>query len=203
MPTTKETAASLPPFGIEADHPRNSDLLIQSIPGCKLRSAIGANKPVHPSAKDNEERRRFPMVPRDQATALGQLPPLPGMKLHVNPEKLTYVIEDPLYEDEELMEILQQRMEASGMPVSGELRGVAPQKGTLDVHRMKTLCRELLNIIEAGEARMVKGIKPDLEDINEMPGNYLLNPGARIPNSQPQFEKDMPEYVENLRKVGG
>jgi len=125
------------------------------------------------------------------------------MKLHVNPEKLTYVIEDPLYEDEELMEILQQRMEASGMPVSGELRGVAPQKGTLDVHRMKTLCRELLNIIEAGEARMVKGIKPDLEDINEMPGNYLLNPGARIPNSQPQFEKDMPEYVENLRKVGG
>lgn len=188
--------ASVAPWGIEADHPRNADLLIQSIPGCKLRGAVKASRTVV-DQKTGEE-----MVPLDQSRHLGQLPSLPGMQLHVNPGKLTYKIIDPMYEDKDLCERLAKRMVSAEMAVSVvEIRGVPPQEGKLDVDRMKTLCREMLWIVNANEGRVVMGPKPELEDIDDLEGEYLLNPGSMVQWGQPLYEKDLPAYRQKVNQL--
>lgn len=185
------------PWGIEADHPRNSDLLIQCIPNCRLRSAIKASRSVK-DWKTGEE-----LVPQDQARHLGQLPPLPGMQLFVDPAKGTYKIVDPLHGDEELCERLTRRIKSAQLLRTKEkLAGVPPQEGKLDKDRMKSLCREMLNIVDAGEAQVVAGPKPDREDVDELPGEYLLNPGSRVESGQPLYEKDLDEYRRQVNVRG-
>jgi len=193
----KKTEAVVAPFGIEADHHTNSDLLIQAIPGCRLRSALRP-RPV----KDRKTGNM--MISADQAAVLGKFPPVPGMQLHVNPAKLTYTIIDPLNDDEQLCDRIRQAINASSVTrVSGKLHGVETVKGKLDVHRMKTLVRELRWLLDSEDVKEVNGKVPEMEDIEELPGNFLLNPGARIPNSQPVFEKDWDAWVQNLTRVGG
>jgi len=197
MPTAEEKTR-VASFGVEIDTPRNGDVVLNSIPGCRLRGAIAASKPGF-AKRDGDT----PTIPRDQATHLGALPPIPGMQLHVNPAKCAYTIIDPLYEDDELCRRIQSAMRANERPISGEIRGVPPQKGELDVHRMKTLCRELHQLVETSYAKVVKGVLPSMEEIEDLPGKFLLNPGSVIPNSQPLFEEDMEAWVANLHKGGG
>jgi len=197
MPATAKI--SVPAFGVEADGPRNNDLLIQSIPGCRVRSAINASKGT---VVNRQDRENSPVIPKGQATFLGGLPPIPGMQIHVNPAQGKVKIVDPLHGDDAFCKRLEKSLAAAGTVIK-ELSGVPPREDTLDEHRMKTLCRELLAMMDAGEAKLIKGPKPDIEDIDEMPGRYLLNPGSQVPTGQPRFEDQLEEYVENLRKVGG
>ncbi len=193
--TTK--ACPVKPFTIEADHPRNATLAIQNIKGCKLRSAISAQKGCT-DARSGEER-----INPDQVMALGQLPPLKGMQLSVNPSELSYRITDPLYTDPELCDTVRKRMENMPGPTPSQLKGVKPQAGELTVHQMKTLCRELVNIVEAGEGKVVKGKCPEHNEVEKMDGDFLLNPGSTIHNLQPQFEKDWDAYIDQLNRSGG
>lgn len=192
-----KVSTTVAPWGIEADHPRNSDLAIQAIPGCKLRGGIKASRTVK-DAKSGEE-----MVPLDQSRHLGQLPSIPGMQLHINPTKCTYKIVDPLYGDEALCERIGKRIQASSL-VRGNIKlaGIAPQDGKLDVHRMKTLCREMLNIVDAGEATIVSGPKPSRDDVDNLPGRYLLNPGSRVESGQPLFEDELEAYRQKVNQRG-
>lgn len=186
------------PFGIEVDHPRNCDVLVQSIPGCRMRSLIRSDRYVI-DQKTGEAR-----IPPSQSAGLAMIPRVPGMQLHVNPAKCTYSIIDPLYEDEELCEKLRKRMsESSPFRIGDKLSGVPPLKGSLDVHRMKTLCREILYMLDIDFVKVIKGVAPELKDVEAMPGNFLLNPGSRIPNQQPTFEKDYESWCEQLVKTGG
>lgn len=186
------------PFGIEADHPRNSDLVVQCIPGCKLRSAISGSKHLI-DAKTGE-----PRVPLDQARHLSTFPRTPGMQLHVNPAKLVYTIVDPLNDDEELRErITRWYSQNSAVRSIDTLKGVPTQQGELDTHRMKSLCREMFWLVEAGEAKVVKGALPAFDEIEELPGYFLLNPGSRISNTQPRYEKDFQSWVDRMSRSGG
>jgi len=87
--------------------------------------------------------------------------------------------------------------------MDNKIKGVDTQRGLLDVHRMKTLVREMTWLVNAGEARVIKGSLPKIDDVENMPGHFLLNPGSRTPNTQPQFEKDFPAWVERLTAAGG
>lgn len=186
------------PFGIEADHPRNSDLLLQCAPGVRLRSAIDGTKHVIDS-KTGDIR-----IPLDQARHLGSFPRVPGMQIHVDPAGLRYTVVDPLRGDEQLCDRIRKYLrENSGFSVSERLNGVPTQEGKLDVHRMKSLCRELVWLIEAKEAKRAKGVIPSLEDIDELPGYYLLNPGSRVGTTQPVYEKDWDDWVSRLSHSGG
>ena len=186
------------PFTVQADHPRNCDLLIQAIPGCRLRGAVSASKGVV-DAKTGDV-----MVPQDQSRHLGMLPALPGMELSVNPADCTYIIRDPLHGDEELLARLKRTLDAhSPFRTAATFNGVKPQKGTLDIHRMKTLVRELRNLVEAGHAKVTKGPCPEEDQIEALPGKFLLNPGSRVPNTQPQFEEDYGAWVEKMNSLGG
>ncbi len=200
-PAVKKAGVIVPPFMIEADHPRNCDLLLQAIPNCRLRSAIKASRTtiVNKQSEDNE-----PVIPKDQARHLGSLPPIPGMRLRVDPANLTCEITDPLHENKVLLKKIESAMKADERPhFTNGLKGLPPRTETLDVHRMKTLCREVIGLLEAKHVVMRKSMPPDMDGVKELPGHFLLNPGSRVPNSQPTFEKDLPGYVENLQKTGG
>lgn len=194
------TIFAVAPFGVEADHPRNSDLLLQCISGCRLRSAIDGSKPAV-DAKTGDLT-----TPLDQARTLASFPKLPGMQVHVNPEKCTYAIVDPLHNNEELLRRVEKYFQArEGVKPTGRMNGVAPKTGKLDVHQMKSLCRELHNLVTSGEAKIVQGIGmlPKIEDIEEMPGRFMLNPGSMVPNTQPRYEDDLPGWVATLSHNGG
>lgn len=186
------------PFGIEFDHPRNCDMVVQSIPGCKCRSAIRADRVVV-DAKTGRSR-----IPADQANSLGRFPPIPGQQLHVNAMKLSYNITDPLCDNPALREELRKGLAENTPFTTGNLLGGVPkQEGTLDQHAMKTLVREMINMVKSGEAKVCRGELPSQGDCDKLPGHYLLNPGSRVGNSQPTFEKDFPAWRENLTLHGG
>jgi hypothetical protein len=188
----------LAPFTIEVDHPRNCDLLLQSIPGCRLRSTIRGDRYIT-DAKNGEKR-----IPADQARHLGQLPTIPGMQLTVNPEEMTYKIVDPLSTDKDFCKKLQKSLgHTQGFKIDGELRGVPDKKGKLDVHRMKNLCREVIWLLEAGDVKVIKGSEPTMDRVDALPGKFLLNPGAQVPNTQPVYEEDYDDWVAQLARAGG
>lgn len=195
-PSSREVVVA--PFAIEADEPRNGDLLIQSIPGCRLRSAVSATKPVK-DAKTGME-----MIPPDQSAYLGQFPPIPGMQLSVNPAALTYSIIDPLAANEELCDQIKAVMDRKGgFRTAARIRGIPTHGGKLDVHSMKTLVRETIWLLDSNCAKIAKGPAPTIEQADSLPGNYLLNPGSRVPNTQPKYEKDWDEWVQMLTRAGG
>lgn len=197
-PNEKNKVFVVPPFGVEADHPRNSDLLIQSVPGLRLRSAIDGAKPIT-DVKTGDQ-----VIPTDQAQMMSGFPKTPGMQIHVNPDDGSYAIIDPLFDDASLCERVTRYLnQKTGFRISGTIKGVPPQNGKLDVHRMKTLCRELVNIVNSGEGKIVKGALPDADDIEDLAGDFLLNPGSRVTNTQPTFEKDWDEWVAGLSRSGG
>ncbi len=134
--TKEPKTTTVQPFGIEADSPRNSDLLLSAIPNCRLRSRIKAGRTVKDAAGDEK-------IPVDQSRHLGLLPEIPGMQIFLNPGKLTYRVVDPLEDDEDLCEKICKAINAnSPSQFANKLRGVPEQNGTLDVHRMKTAVRE-------------------------------------------------------------
>lgn len=195
---TKEATVVVLPFGIEADHPRNCDLRLQCLHGEILRSAFDGTKGTV-DRKSGDLR-----VPLGQSQALASFPRTPGMQLHVNPQALTYVIIDPLTKDEAMCLKIQKFInEAGGFSTDKVIRGVPTKEGKLDVHRMKSLCREMMWLVNSKEARIVKGTLPDEDDLQQLPGHFLLNPGSVVGNTQPVYEKDFPAWVSNLSHTGG
>lgn len=196
----ESTGVIIHPFGIEADEQRNSDLLLQSIPGrLRLRGRLDPGR----TARNNKGEE---VVPQDQVIGLSGLPVIPGMQLHVNPDKLTYSVIDPLHGDEAMCGRITAWMKRKRVYRTGEtIAGVPPKTGTLDVHYMKTLCREMRTLVNNGQARHVKGggPVPDLVDVEDLPGKYLLNPGMEVGSSQPKFEEDLPAWIERLNSMVG
>lgn len=191
---TKEAKASkeeiaITPFGVEIDHPRNCDLVIQAIPGAKLRSAI------KPTVTTVQGTVRTP-------TASQIAPPsVPGLRLYINPLRGVYRIVDPLVEDEAARERIEKYMKATGGSTQ-PVKGVPTLEAKLDEHRMKSLLREIADLLDQQHVKVVEGRAPSRAEIDSMPGNYLLNPGSRVFNSQPVFEKDWDEWVDRLTRSG-
>jgi len=194
--TTRKRSVSVSPFVVEADGKRNNDLLLQNIPNGRVRSRILAARPTK-----NAKTGKVTISP-DQVAGLGSLSEIPGQLIAVNPAKLEVVITDPLYQDEEMCHQIQHHIESRMGMVSGEIDGVPPRKEQLNIDRMKTLVRELVWIVKAENGRVVKGILPEMEDVESLPGEFLLNPGSRIPNSQPTYEKDLESWRQKMSSIG-
>lgn len=197
-PTTKTGAVA--PFAIEADHPTNSDLLILCVPNCKLRSALSAARTFEQQNKDGTTTTRTLAA----SVFMGPVSNMPGMQLHVDPTKNEVHIVDPLSDEKNKSDLDRLTHYARGRGLIGghvQMRGVPNRTEKIDQHNMKTLCRELWHIVEAGQAKVVDGQLPDLETINSMDGEYLSNPGARVKSSMPKFEKDIPAWEDSLERM--
>lgn len=189
--TKAETA--VPPWGIEIDHPRNCDVLMQAVPGCRLRSAIEATK-------GHTDKNGDPHVPVDQSQTLASLPRVPGMRLIVKPAEQAYVIIDPLEDDEALCDRIGKWIRTNTPFRTGnKLKGVPRRQGKLDQHRMKTLVREMATLVSLGQAKVVNGQCPARASIDALPGRYLLNPGARVQNTQPVYEDQYEAWLDKQR----
>lgn len=197
MPVKEEQFVDVAPFGIEADHPRNSDLLIQVI-DCRLRSSIKPTKTIIDKGEDGGKEER----PVNAWMVDGLPNHVPGMQLHVNPEKCTWVVIDPLEGDERTLEKIKKAVErATGYRVSDKLRAAPRKEGKLNKDQMKTLTREMVGIVKAKEAKIVKGILPDMEEVDELPGKYLLNSSNRNNWHQPKYEEDLPDFENRLHSM--
>lgn len=197
---TKEKVAEpesfLPVYTVEADHPRNCDLLLQAIPGCRLRGSIDGSRHTI-DAKTGDHR-----VPIDQARALASFPRTPGQHLTIDTRRMTYRISDPLFQNDQMLNRIAQHFKESGRSAV-QVKGVPPQEGVLDKDRMKTLCREVFNLLQLGHMKIVSGPSPKMDDIDELPGKYLLNPGSTVQNTQPRYEEDYEGWVNRLSHGGG
>ena len=201
--TEKKKSVSVMPFVISAKHPRNCDVAIQSL-GLVLRGAVSATVEIFDkqwSEEDFEEGKSTRPAGAKIVDGVGELP---GMQLQVDPAGCRWKAVDPLYKDEKRLTRIKKAMKrAVGISVSDNLGGVPPKEGRVDVHTMKTLCRELLCFLESGEIRMVKGTAPTLENIDELPGRYLLNASNMMNWHQPRFEKDYEPWVDKMSQISG
>lgn len=192
----EESVGTLPPFAIEIDHHRNGDVLLQSIPGVRLRSVIESSRPIK---KKNGDL----VTPIEQAVKLASFPRTPGMQVHVDPEKLTYKIVDPLRGDENLCGRIHSYFKKNGLSTTNKVDGLPTVEGTLGKHEIKTLCRELFWLVDAGDAKKASGVMPDMEDIESMPGRFLFDVGARIQNTQPRYQDQWEDWKDALTRSGG
>ena len=196
MATEVKEKVVVAPFGVEIDDSQNGDVVVQSIPGCRLRGALYAMKTSKNAKSGNE------VIPKSRALMFSKFPSMPGMQLLVNPAKLTYKIVDPLFDNEELCGRIQNAMEQDGIRTGRTLRGVEPKTGTLDKDRMKSLCRELIWLVEGNHAKVFKGVLPKLETVDQLPGDYLLNLSNRFDAQQPRYEKDLEAWKRRLNSLG-
>ena len=184
---------AMPPFTIEIDHPRNCDVIVQSIPGCRLRSKFIGSRPIV------NQKTGDASVPVDQGKAFANFPTVPGMQLRIDPKKCKVQIIDPLHGDKELCRRIVRYFNSNGQSTSREMDGVPPREESLDIHRMKTLVREVAHLVNIKQAVVVKGNIPEQDDIDDLDGYYLTNPGSTIRNDQPKYEKDMDDWMRNLK----
>lgn len=201
-----EKTASVMPFAIEARTPRNQDLMIQCLGGMKLRGAVSATVEVFDHTwtdldADSEDGERLTMpTPAKVIPGVGDLP---GEQLYVNPVTGEWKTFDPLYKKEAVLDRIRRAIKNRGgvANVGERLRGIKARSGRVDADTMKTLCRELLCFIEAKEARVVKGICPDRDDVDELPGRYLLNWSNRSKWHQPRYEDQVDRWTEKLNQL--
>ena len=196
--TEKKTKTTLKPFTLEADAPNNGNISLHSILGCQLRSRIKSTKRIF--VKD---RMTGEQVERIESAHLipGMPAEVPGMRIEVHPERSAYRVYDPLCDNDELCEEIDAAMAAQSGMSKKRVRGVKTFTDTLGKDLLKTLMRELRNIVDSGDGVVVKGIMPEMEDIDAMEGDYLTNPGNRTKYHMPRYEKDMDDWAEKLNRM--
>ncbi len=191
-------AGTVGPFGMEADGQRNGDLIVQGIGCTRLRSAIKPTVMVF-DKEDGEQITR----PASAGIIDGLPNGVPGMQLHVNPADLTWKVVDPLRDDEDMCAKIERAIRTqTHMSTGGKIRGVPTKSGKLDKDQMKTLVREMRSFVESGDAKVVRGAMPSVEDMDAMPGEYLTNPAGLSKWSQPRYEKDLDGWVCKLNTLG-
>jgi hypothetical protein len=204
--TEKKREVSVAPFAIEARTPRNQDIMIQSIGQMRLRGAVSASVQAFDRTWEDEDQEDAEMPTRPVSAKLIEgVGELPGMQLYVNPATCEWKTADPLYKKEKALKKLQKALSnALGVAaVDQRLEGMKPRSGKLGQDEMKTLCRELLCFIEAGDAKVVKGMAPEREEIDELPGDYLLNWSQKDKWRQPRYEKDYENWADRVGQLEG
>jgi hypothetical protein len=193
----KAKVVSVSPFVVEADNPRNCDLYIQTLGGMRLRSSIKATKEVFDREDGEQVTRPAPAkmidgLPRD----------LPGMRLHIYPAECKWKMVDPLRDNQEVMDKVKRAIQSrTSTRTTGTLRGVPPAEGNLGIDEMKTLLKEMLCLIENQDMRVIKGVAPTKEEVDDMPGRYLLNWSNRGQWNQPRYEDEFEDWKRLLNRV--
>ena len=127
---------------------------------------------------------------------------IPGMQLSVNPKEGVYKITDPLEGEEVMLERIRLAVERNtGVSTARTLRAAKGASGTLRKDEMKTLVREMFHLVNNGHAKVVKGVLPDMLDIEDLPGDFLLNSSNVSQWNQPRHEKDYDEWSDRMNRL--
>lgn len=201
MATATKKRTKVAPFAVEATPPRNGNLMLRSIPGrIVLRGAFSSSATVTVTNEDGEEEE---VVPLDQARDSARVPRIRGEIIAVHPTKRQYKTKDPLRGDKRKLNAIRNAVnDRRAFSMKENMDGVPPRSGEISVHEMKTLIREILDFHDDGQVKVVSGKLPTREQVDNMPGEYLLNAGMVTRTSQPRFEKDLPEWEAKLNAAG-
>jgi len=195
----KKVKTTLKPFTIEADSPNNGDIMLHSLTGCRIRSRIKSTRRVFDKDRITKEQ-----VTRQESAHLlpGMPADIPGMRIEVHPGKSMYRVYDPLCDNEEMCESIGAALGAQNGTPQKKVRGIKTYEGELGTDLLKTLLRELYNIVQSEDGKVVKGLLPEMEDIDALEGDYLLNPSNRTKYHMPRYEKDLDTWAEKLNRLG-
>lgn len=203
--STKEESVAVTPFAVEARTPRNQDVMIQNLGRMRLRGAVSSSVEVYDKQWESEDgSEEIPTRPAS-AKLIDGIAETPGMILYINPASREWKVVDPMYDDEKKLSRIAKAMKrALGMINVGEkLQGIAPKSGKLGPDEMKSLCKEVVCLVEASEMKVVKGIAPSMEDVDQLPGRYLLNWSNLNQWKQPRYEDEYDNWVNRMGQISG
>ncbi len=124
------------------------------------------------------------------------LPDIPGIHCTVDFRASVVEFTDPA--PPEVWEDLNRTLQTAPTAIVGVGQNFGPVNDTsepVDAHTLKTFTRELLRLVNAEKATVVKGTLPSLEEINELPGRYLFDPSWHS-QWKPQFEDEYERWKE-------
>jgi len=202
----KARSVTVPPFEVEVHTPRNQDIMVQCLGNMRLRGAVRSTVDVFDKQwLDDDEDQDAEDLPTRSAPArlIEGISDLPGMRIMIHPGELKWKVYDPLHKKEKTFKKIKRAMKrAFGVISVGDtLGGVKPRMGVMDEHTMKSFIREILCFIISEEVRVVKGVAPSIEDVNALPGRYLLN-NSNVGNwHQPRFEDQYNTWVDDMNRI--
>ena len=198
--TATEKSVSVMPFAVEARTPRNQDVMIQGIGNVKLRGAVSASVEMFDKqmAEDGEDLGVQPAGAKIHP-GIGELP---GEILYVNAAEGTWKTRDPLFGKQEKLDRIKTVLDREReVRTADRLRGIKPREGELGRAEMKSLCRELISLLDAREVKLVKGVRPTTEDVDALPGRYLLNQTNLSGFRQPRYEDEYEDWVDKMHGI--
>ena len=135
---------------------------------------------------------------RDVGRAMAGMPDIPGIRLRIDVGEQYYELHDPLSDNPKLMaRIAHQITEARLQGVAGT-EPVESIVNEMDVDQLKTLLLEIWRKVnQTNQAVVVEGTLPDIDEINELPGNELYDPWNQTTH-KPTYVKDVARYESQI-----
>lgn len=160
--TPPKDAAARPRFGaftVEACCERNRNPMFEPT-GVILRGAW----------------RRSELRGAENIDELGKFPDIPGLQITIDPVRKTAVVEDPLsHWSPQEMDALNQA--ASAIPGFARVKfKIEPSdvRDKMSDNDVKTWCYWVWRMVDAGDAKVVKGSLPSVADIEALPGKIRV-----------------------------
>lgn len=182
---------NLPPFIVELGDDSNRTISLDTM-RLRLRGDFSLSK-LHKRKQGG----------RDVGQIMQQMPDIPGMRImvdyHAQKCRIFDPLETPEYKDV-LVRVNQVAQEATAVKQSGgKFTPVEAVEHKLDKDKMKTLCLELVRLVEDKQARVVAGELPTEEQLAAMPGRKLFDPWNNSPR-KPKYEDDAEAFYARADK---
>lgn len=139
---------------------------------------------------------------RSLGDAMSRMPEIPGIRITLDPRRLTAALHDPLKDDPELFAMACKRLnEAQHVGTDLQYRPMADVTKELEPDEFKTLTEELVYKVGHGMARVVKGELPSLDQVDALEGDYLYDPGCSVKDDRPRYRKDVSDWKKRINRA--
>lgn len=140
---------------------------------------------------------------QDIGSPASSMPDIPGMQLTIDARNRRVIIRDPLKDNEALCSQIAGVLKKRGSYGLSKLTGCDERTVAMDEHEMKTLVRFVVKLLDPPsglpKAKLVKGRVPTDEEVDQLPGEYLYDPGSETQHG-PKFEKDAQQWFDRVNR---
>jgi hypothetical protein len=185
----RQSAGSIAPFTVEfGDATSSGSFSIITLNRFKVRGRFRRDQ-IH-----------APML----GEKMSQMPDVPGIQMTVLPREKKAVAHDPLADDADLLAKANGVWNDSAMGRSpgGGSKPWPDTEFALDDDTLKTLCIELVRKRGSGVLSVVRGALPTEQQIEDLPGGELYDPGNSNQHGHPRYAEDVPAWRQKLELAG-
>jgi hypothetical protein len=189
---SRRGAGTPAPFVVEFGDDNNRQIVVQTV-----RRTVRGSWSNQKLYRDNRGRN---------LGELGQsLPDIPGMCVKVEPSRNRVIWFDPLEKDDTPLKTLNRVIQNAPSGIIGVGAAFGPVDRSVeefdDPHQFKTLIRELVRLVSGNKATLREGALPTLEQIDNLPGEYLYDPAFQS-DWKTRFEKDFAAWRDRQINQG-